>query len=425
MLDDLSVAFRFSSPAKRCVNAIQEHVSSETLIYPNVYSHMYFVICLRISTLLLLGGDYRLCAALSSAALDYMQCVEKDADSDEHQLILHNTLGHCSQRLGDFSKAEKHTSKALEIAEAIRGLDSDMVINLNSRLKVAKDKVGAERMYHKRALIASTGNKRSQSTPQPIPKIKPASVSIASTENNRSQSTPQPISKIKLVAVSRSGRGYDPKHWLTSDEWSYLFEEASTFSNGSMIRDVLKNGVDLVVSGHDAWSNALDISLSPRYAGWILEILLRYAADRGWDVDHVDMYFDSLVLAACFNSVDKVKDLLKYGADPNFGADKGLVGPLHMGIRLGSVDTIELLLGYGADPNAQCGASSPFDTSLAMAKYFGRTVIVLLLLKNGAKDGNVKNQPSFASVQKWDEDLTNRKYKTTQSEMNEGSGVEL
>jgi len=84
--------------------------------------------------------------------------------------------------------------------------------------------------------------------------------------------------------------------------------------------------------------------------------------------------------------VERVKELLEKGADPNTQDEKGRT-PLYWAASEGHVDVVRLLLERGVDPNTQDEFG---DTPLHEAAYKGRVDVVELLLVRGA-DPNVKD----------------------------------
>ena len=91
--------------------------------------------------------------------------------------------------------------------------------------------------------------------------------------------------------------------------------------------------------------------------------------------------------AALTGNAEKVKELLKKGADPNT-QDKYGNTPLHMAASGGYVDVVRLLLKRGVDPNARDKDSR---TPLHEAAYWGRLDVVKLFLVYGA-DPTVKDK---------------------------------
>jgi len=101
-----------------------------------------------------------------------------------------------------------------------------------------------------------------------------------------------------------------------------------------------------------------------RYAGWTD---LHYAAYEG--------------------DVERVKKLLKKGANPNTQSKDGYT-PLLVAAMEGHVEVVRLLLEHGADPNAK---DINGDTPLHWAAFVGRVDMVKLLLERGA-DPTAKNR---------------------------------
>ena len=64
------------------------------------------------------------------------------------------------------------------------------------------------------------------------------------------------------------------------------------------------------------------------------------------------MGWTDLHSAALVGYAERVKELLKKGADPNTQAKDGET-PLHIAASMGHVDIVKLLLEHGADPNIQ------------------------------------------------------------------------
>jgi len=87
-----------------------------------------------------------------------------------------------------------------------------------------------------------------------------------------------------------------------------------------------------------------------------------------------------LHIAAYEGDVERVKKLLKKGADPNVQEEHGRM-PLHVAVYKGHVDVVRLLLEHGADPNIQ---NKDGETPLHNAALQGHVDIVRLLLEHGA-----------------------------------------
>jgi len=64
------------------------------------------------------------------------------------------------------------------------------------------------------------------------------------------------------------------------------------------------------------------------------------------------MVWTDLHSAALDGDAERVRELLKKGADPNVRDEYGNT-PLHIAARDGRVDVVRLLLERGADPNIQ------------------------------------------------------------------------
>ena len=96
-----------------------------------------------------------------------------------------------------------------------------------------------------------------------------------------------------------------------------------------------------------------------------------------------------LIVAAANGNIQRVQELLEYGADiniKNYDGDTVLIEASYRGYT----EIVRLLLEKGADPNIK----NRFEqTALMMASTRGYTKIVRLLLENGA-DPNIRNNVS-------------------------------
>ncbi len=101
---------------------------------------------------------------------------------------------------------------------------------------------------------------------------------------------------------------------------------------------------------------------------------------RGVDLEH------ELLRAAKRGDLEKVKELLRRGADPNFTTLYGMTA-LHYAAMAGHVDVVKLLLEWGANPNIRREGEW---TPLHYAASHGHINIVKLLLERGA-DPNIKD----------------------------------
>jgi hypothetical protein len=100
-----------------------------------------------------------------------------------------------------------------------------------------------------------------------------------------------------------------------------------------------------------------------------------------------------LIEASRIGDIEKVKKLLKEGADVN--AKNGYdATPLHLASLHGHVEIVKLLIENGADVNAK----SSYDvTPLHFAAYYGHIQVVKVLLEHGA-DPNIMNKDGKAAI---------------------------
>jgi cytohesin len=106
--------------------------------------------------------------------------------------------------------------------------------------------------------------------------------------------------------------------------------------------------------------------------------------ERGWTPLH---------LAAFWGRVDVVKLLLEHGVDPNVQDENGGT-PLHVAAIRGHVDVARLLLQYGVDPNVQ---DERGRTPLHVAAIRGRVDVVRFLLEHGANP-NARDKDSMTPL---------------------------
>ncbi|MDT7870811.1 MAG: ankyrin repeat domain-containing protein, partial [Thermoproteus sp.] len=99
------------------------------------------------------------------------------------------------------------------------------------------------------------------------------------------------------------------------------------------------------------------------------------------------MGWTDLHSAAFVGDAERVRELLKKGADPNVRDESGDT-PLHKAADEGRVDVVRLLLERGADPNVK---NENGDTPLHWAAYKGHVDVARLLLEHGANP-TVKNK---------------------------------
>jgi cytohesin len=92
------------------------------------------------------------------------------------------------------------------------------------------------------------------------------------------------------------------------------------------------------------------------------------------------MSWSDLHSAASAGDAERVRELLKKGADPNAKNEYGLT-LLHIAAIRGHVDVARLLLQYGVDPNVQ---DERGRTPLHVAAIRGRVDVVRFLLEHGA-----------------------------------------
>jgi ankyrin repeat protein len=79
--------------------------------------------------------------------------------------------------------------------------------------------------------------------------------------------------------------------------------------------------------------------------------------------------------AALEGGAERVKELLKKGANPNIQDEKGRT-PLHEAAHEGRVDVVKLLLVHGADPAVK---DKDGRTPLDLARAEGRREVVLVI----------------------------------------------
>jgi hypothetical protein len=99
------------------------------------------------------------------------------------------------------------------------------------------------------------------------------------------------------------------------------------------------------------------------------------------------MSWSDLHFAASAGDVERVRELLKKGVDPNAKNEYGWT-PLHVAALKGRVDVVKLLLERGADPNAKNGDGK---TPLHVAAIRGSVDVARLLLEHGA-DPNAQDK---------------------------------
>ncbi len=101
-----------------------------------------------------------------------------------------------------------------------------------------------------------------------------------------------------------------------------------------------------------------------------------------------------LSAAARAGAVDRVRQLLDGGADPNETDDEG-VGPIHHAASRGHAEVIELLIARGADVDLP---EFDGDTALINASAFGHSRAVEILLAHGA-DPDVQSSLGLTPIQ--------------------------
>ncbi len=84
------------------------------------------------------------------------------------------------------------------------------------------------------------------------------------------------------------------------------------------------------------------------------------------------MGWTDLHKVALLGDAERVKELLKKGADPNTQDEKGQT-PLHIAASEGHVDVVKLLLVYGADPTVK---DKDGKTPLDLARAWGHREVV-------------------------------------------------
>jgi ankyrin repeat protein len=102
---------------------------------------------------------------------------------------------------------------------------------------------------------------------------------------------------------------------------------------------------------------------------------------------------EKLLEASKKGDVEKVKKLLKEGADVN-AKDKYDMTPLHSAARNGHIEVVKLLIEKGAYVNAN---DKNGWTPLHFAAFSGHIEVVMLLLEHGA-DPNIKNNEGKTAI---------------------------
>lgn len=103
-----------------------------------------------------------------------------------------------------------------------------------------------------------------------------------------------------------------------------------------------------------------------------------------------------LLIAAREGHPEVVRTMLRYGADPDDGGDKG-VSPLLMAAAEGHLAVVRLLLSYGA--NANIASSFEGRTPLHEAAASGHLEVCIALIEEG---GARADQPDSQGVSAWD-----------------------
>ncbi|MEA4924004.1 MAG: tetratricopeptide repeat protein [Syntrophomonadaceae bacterium] len=106
-----------------------------------------------------------------------------------------------------------------------------------------------------------------------------------------------------------------------------------------------------------------------------------------------DYLNEQLIIAAGYNEMDKVKDLLAQGASPSAAADTGWTA-LHEAIHRGNFEIAKVLITAGANVNAQVNLGT---TPLMEAAESGNIEIARILIEKGAKI-NVKDYFSLRAL---------------------------
>lgn len=154
---------RFSHLSDRCLDRIQKHVPEHELESPGgKYAARYFTICSCMSHIYLSVGKFETSKRLFSAALEYTHTTQEEEPNGLELLRLLRGLATSCQKTGDLTDAQDVLQSALKLAESTCGHMSDEAVEIDSQLKAVRESISVELDNRKRALVASTGDKRGE-----------------------------------------------------------------------------------------------------------------------------------------------------------------------------------------------------------------------------------------------------------------------
>lgn len=188
---NLDIAYRLSNLIDRCLDTISRHVDESDLLPPNGrFAYQFFMISSSIAGLYLSLGKLQSAKKLFSAAIDYLRTTQIEETSDPRHAGLLRDFASCCARTGDLISSQQALKSALAMMEQAFGEMSDEAVEVASRLRAIEETIATEVYNHKRALVASTGEKLSQ-----------VERDDSGPSNHRAAPFPAPVSKVDEVST--------------------------------------------------------------------------------------------------------------------------------------------------------------------------------------------------------------------------------